>query len=511
MERTDPEWTTGSGETPIDGSGMATEASFEAWIAPEETAPDRPPQAPFEVEWTAATDPGPVRAALADRWELMDTLGRGASAEVRVARDRRSGERVAMKLLRPEHGISELAQRRLFRELDSLMRLKHPNVVELRGYGMMPTGEPLLALELIEGVNLETAIANGVRYDAAGVRALALALAQGLAAIHSAGVVHRDFKPANVMVLRDGGIKIVDFGISRLLDLEQTRLTAAGAFLGSPATVAPEQIDDSHAAGPPADMYALGATLYWLLTGRAPYRGSLPEVLEQHRRAPVPELPDHGGLGPLVRRLLQKNPAVRPTAAEVVRLLGGRPAKDPSTVAFGLLLLLVVVGGALLTLRFAGGRKAPVAPLPAATGPSVVERPRAVTPSPASAGGLRASLSKELGPLGLTFEDLSWIAPEELIRYEAALGRSDPEGAQAAAARAMAQAQNLRLDDSSLHSAVDRVMEQLHRPNRSAEAQRNLEERYQALRRRLSGPHDSRAERLAILREAHALRWVAGK
>lgn len=539
MEPTDPEWTTGSGETPIDTPRLPARSPLEALLAavPDAAiAQERPGTQPFQVEWTAATEPHATRTAITDRYELLGPVGGGASAEVHRARDRRTGELVALKVLRAEQG-SELARRRFFRELDSLLRLNHPHVVGVRGYGLLPTGQPLLALELLDGVDLESQVAAGARYDDAQVRALALQLAAGLAAIHQAGVVHRDFKPANVMVLRSGGLKIVDFGISRLLDPDQTRLTAAGAFLGSPATIAPEQIDDPHGAGPAADLYALGASLYWLLTGRAPYRGSITEVLEQHRRAPVPELPEHHGLGPLVRRLLAKDPKQRPSAVELELQLRQGPGSPSSAGPFALLLLLVVVGGALITLRLAQPPRESL-PAPPAAPPAIEVRPRSPQPEPevlptpvavpepnGEKGVRRAAvrptriveppapppaadrslpaegeLQLELGRYGLSRDDLGWVAPGLWTQYQRALEVGDPSAAQGSRSQILARAAELRTDDDALRGALDRVLEHMRRGQLSADRQRALEVEYFELRRRFGEPGLDRAARIELLR-----------
>ncbi|MBK6687803.1 MAG: serine/threonine protein kinase [Deltaproteobacteria bacterium] len=550
MEPTDPEWTTGSGETPIDTPPLLPRSPLEALLAAVPSAAiarERPGTQPFEVEWTAATEPHATRTAITDRYELLGPVGGGASAEVHRARDRQSGELLALKVLRAEQS-GEQARRRFVRELDSLVRLKHPNVVEVRGYGLLPTGQPLLALELLDGIDLESQVAAGARYDDAQVRALAFELASGLAAIHQAGVVHRDFKPANVMVLRKGGVKVVDFGISRLLDPDQTRLTAAGAFLGSPATIAPEQIDDPHGAGPAADLYALGASLFWLLSGRAPYRGSITEVLEQHRRAPVPELPDHHGLGPLVRRLLAKDPKQRPTANELERQLRPHPGPASSRGPFALLLLLVIVGGALITLRWVqpppaprpGPKVAPpvieVRPRPLVTEPepegvptpappssptfstertarrAAVRSPKSAEPSPPSptvtperAQAQETQLQVELQRHGLSPDDLGWLAPGLFAQYQTAIQGGDRSAAREVRERIVAQAAGLRTDDDTLRAALDRVLERLRRGQLPSDRQRALEAQYFELRRRLGEADLDRSARIELLRGIHRL------
>jgi serine/threonine-protein kinase len=193
------------------------------------------------------------------RWEAFEVegeAGRGAHGVVYWARWR--GQRVALKLL---HDLED--PRRFLREAALLERLEHPNLVRLLARGEAE-GCPYLATEAMLGGSLADA---GAQLPAQAV-AWAIELAAGLAYAHAEGVIHRDLKPSNVL-LGDGRPRLVDFGLAR--SLKGTSLTGTRNLLGSVEYAAPEQLSDARRAGPPADVFGLGALLHFLLTGSPPW------------------------------------------------------------------------------------------------------------------------------------------------------------------------------------------------------------------------------------------------
>lgn len=215
----------------------------------------------------AAASPGPAKL-IGDRYEILDELGRGGAAVVFRARQADLDRIVALKLLTNRVEDDPLALR-LSLEGTVLARLQHPNIVQVFEVGEMG-GQIFLALEYCEGGTLEAKIAEAllpVREAAELVRTLAWAID----AAHRVGIVHRDLKPANILFTADGIPKIADFGLAKLLE-DESRHTRTGAILGTPCYIAPEQIGDSgNGITPAADIYALGAILYELLTGRPPF------------------------------------------------------------------------------------------------------------------------------------------------------------------------------------------------------------------------------------------------
>ena len=201
---------------------------------------------------------------------LIDELGRGGMGVVYLAEDQRLGRRVALKALPASVAGNPELRQRLRREARAAATISHPGVAVV--YALEEIDDHLfIASEYVSGETLRSAIARGP-LPFPRVRAMALEMASALAAAHAAGVIHRDLKPENVLITSDGRIKIVDFGIAQIEGPEATRLTRAGAMLGTPAYMAPEQLLGGHVDGR-ADIYAVGVLLTEVLTGRHPLRG----------------------------------------------------------------------------------------------------------------------------------------------------------------------------------------------------------------------------------------------
>jgi serine/threonine-protein kinase len=263
---------------------------------------------------------------MSGRYQLEEPLGHGGMASVYRARDTSLGREVALKVLAENLTGDEDLRKRFLREARLAARLSHPNVVSVYDVGEEEDGRPYIVMELVDG---ETLAERG-RVPPDEARALTLQAARGLAHAHEAGLIHRDIKPGNLLVRVDGTIKIADFGIARAA--ETTALTQAGTVLGTAAYLAPEQALGEEVT-PAADVYSLGAVLYELLTGRPPFEfDSLADLAEKQRAmaiTPVRELAPEAprDLEDLVMRCLARNPAYRPSAAELVGEL--EPAAAP--------------------------------------------------------------------------------------------------------------------------------------------------------------------------------------
>ncbi|MGE0706497.1 MAG: protein kinase [Planctomycetota bacterium] len=280
----------------------------------------RPLWAAIQREWTepgeALLSPSGAPLALAD-FRLEGELGRGGMGAVYRARDRQ-GRPAALKLCTSLG--SGAAARRFEHECRALARLHHPHVVRYLGAGAGPP--PWLAMELIEGGDLESRLCDGPLEPALAAR-LVGEVAGALAYAHAADVVHRDVKPANVLLRPDGRAALGDFGLTRLLDA--SRFTKTGALIGTVAYMAPEQARGEHL--PQSDVWALGATLYHCLTGRPPLEGD--SMLELLTLLAAPRFEPPQALNPAVpaelselcMRCLALDPAARPSAAEVERAL----------------------------------------------------------------------------------------------------------------------------------------------------------------------------------------------
>jgi tRNA A-37 threonylcarbamoyl transferase component Bud32 len=235
-----------------------------------------------------------------DGYEMLGVLGRGAMAIVYLARQTSLNRMVALKMLVGRHyGRDDLA--RLRGEALALAALQHPNIIQIYDVGEHE-GQPYLALEFAEGGSLAESQARAPASPRVAAE-LVKSIAEAVQAAHKREIVHRDLKPGNVLLTGDGTPKIADFGLAKRLGVDSSR-TTTGLIVGTPSYMAPEQArGDKSALGPAIDIYALGAILYELLTGRPPFLGANPiDTVEQVRsREPVP--PHH--LQPKVPRALE--------------------------------------------------------------------------------------------------------------------------------------------------------------------------------------------------------------
>ncbi|MEU2286184.1 serine/threonine-protein kinase [Streptomyces sp. NPDC013178] len=270
------------------------------------------------------------------RYRAVRPIGRGGMGEVWEARDERLDRRVAVKLIRADLAHESVAAR-FRREAKVLARIQHPNIVAVHDIGIRDT-QPYIVMELLEGLDLDSVLDEGP-LDPALVRAVAAGMCEGLQAAHEAGVLHRDIKPSNVHLTRQGRVVLQDFGIAALLvgDIADTALTVTGQIVGTPQYMPPELVQ-SHAVGPPADLYSVGACMYAMLTGRAPLPADsafavLYKVVNEglpDLSGEVPGVPED--LARLVTDLVRIVPDQRPTIQEVVGRLQA-PADAEALIA----------------------------------------------------------------------------------------------------------------------------------------------------------------------------------
>ena len=225
-----------------------------------------------------------------DGYEILAELGHGGMGVVYKAHQQRLSRFVALKMIRagslakPE----DLARFRI--EAEAVAKQRHPNIIQIFDIGEVG-GLPFVALELLEGGSLDAFLAGTPQPGEASAKLLAT-LARAIHAAHQAGIIHRDLKPSNVMFGADGTPKITDFGLAKRL--EEEGYTETGQVLGSPSYIPPEQAQGrAKEVGPAADVYALGAILYEMLTGRPPFKGKTPveTVMQVLNEDPVP--PSH--------------------------------------------------------------------------------------------------------------------------------------------------------------------------------------------------------------------------
>jgi hypothetical protein len=257
------------------------------------------------------------------RYRLLELLGTGGMSVVYRGFDTALQREVAVKVLHPHLLLQKGdARRRLEREARAVARLHHPNIVEVFDVADSGMEEAFLVTELVRGETLRAFVERERCWPPELAAAVVHQVATALAHAHHAGVVHRDLKPENVMLRQDGVLKLMDFGIARVLDPAE-RMTQTGALVGSPAYMAPEVID-GEAAGPEADVFALGTLLYWLWTAELPFSaastaGMLKRILEgvyEDPRSRTPALSDE--LLSILARCLERKAVDRyPSAAEL--------------------------------------------------------------------------------------------------------------------------------------------------------------------------------------------------
>ncbi|WP_052710622.1 PQQ-binding-like beta-propeller repeat protein [Pseudofrankia sp. DC12] len=267
---------------------------------------------------------GPSDPTAVGNYQLAAVLGTGGMGRVYLAFSP-SGRRVAIKIIRPDLVQQRHIRLRFAREVAASRAVNGffaAGVIDAD----LEANPPWLATAFIPGPSLNAAVRDAGALPAASVRALGAALAEALSAVHSAGLIHRDLKPANVLLAPDGP-RLIDFGISALED--SGPLTHAGAVMGSPGYMSPEQIN-GETVGTATDIFAFGAVLTFAVTGTGPFGvGSLPSMLYRsvHNPPDLTKVPDE--LRPLLASCLDKDPARRPDLATILReLTGGRPAAD---------------------------------------------------------------------------------------------------------------------------------------------------------------------------------------
>ena len=222
------------------------------------------------------TTPGPERrlgTTVRDKWTLERILGVGGMAAVYVGLHR-IGRRDALKILHPEAAKRKDVCQRFEREAKAVNSFRHPNVVEIRDIDVTEDGAPFLVMELLDGESLLDRVERLRTIPLADVLAYADQTLDVLAAAHPQGIIHRDIKPANLYLLRDGRLKVLDFGLTRLVDPDGTNAwTQTAAALGTTPYTAPEQARGRHIDGR-ADLFSVGATMFRLLTGRRIHDGA---------------------------------------------------------------------------------------------------------------------------------------------------------------------------------------------------------------------------------------------
>lgn len=290
-----------------------------------------------------------------ERYRVERPIGSGSMGDVFLGMDISLDRKVALKILSERHRENRELRARFVREAKAVAAISHPNVVQVFTTGSFD-GRPYIAMEFLDGTDLGSSVQKGGSWSSLQSANAALDAARGLNAAAQAGLIHRDVKPSNLVLLRDGSVKVTDFGLAKPIDADQPALTALGVVVGTPDYIAPEQ-----ARGEPidhrVDIYALGGTLFYLLTGIPPFRTGRPKedkylkVVARHLKNPAPDPCKRNPvvdkqLGRLTRRMMAKDPDERPDydvlvdqltaiAKRVERELGGDAGSHRHHSGFG--------------------------------------------------------------------------------------------------------------------------------------------------------------------------------
>jgi serine/threonine-protein kinase len=301
---------------------------------------------------------------LSDRYRLDGRIAAGGMGDVWHATDTVLGREVAVKMLHAGRAVDPLFRTRFLHEARAMAALRHPGVADVYDFGEAG-GDAYLVMAYVHGQSLEDRIAEAGRLTSAETMSIVAQAARALAAAHAAGIVHRDVKPGNLVVQRDGGVVLVDFGIAR--SATSMTLTGADEVIGTALYFAPEQATKG-AIGPATDIYALGAVAYHCLAGRPPFDGDNPiTIAMQHLDDEPPPLPPD--VPPAVRALvataMAKDPADRfPDAATMAEAAANPTAAAPLGAAGFVAGAASVDAGPTVRMRPADGSGTSVLPAP---------------------------------------------------------------------------------------------------------------------------------------------------
>ena len=272
------------------------------------------PKCQIQVRVPVSPDGGLTGQTLGD-YRLVRRVARGGMGEVYEAIQTKLDRKVAVKVLAEDLAANPAFMQRFEREAKAAAALNHPNVVQIYDFGQAES-RPFFVMEYVEGEDLSKLTTRYSRLPVEQSLQIVEQVAIALQEAHSVGIIHRDIKPANILLTSKGKVKVSDLGLAKRID-DDVELTATGVGIGSPHYISPEQADDARTVDHRADIYSLGVTLLFLLTGKRPFDGTTAfSIVLAHANKPLPsgldlgtELPDH--VEALIRRMAAKRPENR--------------------------------------------------------------------------------------------------------------------------------------------------------------------------------------------------------
>ncbi len=223
----------------------------------------------------------------ANRYQIIEELGHGGMGRVYKVLDTKIGEKIALKLIKPEIGLDKKTIERFNNELKLARKIRHKNVCQMFDLGE-EKGAHFITMEYVHGEDLKQLIRKVGRLSAGQAILVAKQVCEGLEEAHRLGVVHRDLKPQNIMVDQEGNARIMDFGIAR--SLHARGITGAGVMIGTPEYMSPEQVEGKE-VDQRSDLYSLGVILYEMVTGRVPFEGDTPFTIGIKHKSEIPRDP----------------------------------------------------------------------------------------------------------------------------------------------------------------------------------------------------------------------------
>jgi len=274
-------------------------------------------------------------STFAGRYQVIEELGHGGMGRVYKVQDTKIGEKIALKLIRPETGLDKNSLERFSNELKLARKIRHKNVCQMFDLGE-DQGTRYITMEYIHGEDLKQLIRKVGQLSPGQSLGITRQVCDGLEEAHKLGVVHRDLKPQNIMVDEDGKARIMDFGIAR--SLYGKSITGAGVMIGTPEYMSPEQVEGKE-IDQRSDIYSLGVILYEMVTGRVPFEGETPFTIGVKHKSEIPKNPKEinaqlsDDLSRVILKCLEKDKAARPQSAadlrgELERIEKGMPTTE---------------------------------------------------------------------------------------------------------------------------------------------------------------------------------------